>query len=147
MKKGFSLLELMIVVVIIGILAAAGLPLYQEYVKKSRTSEAKNALGDIHTMQLAFHDDPLLCGATPRYATSLTELRWHLNGLTVGAAQVGKSPALYNYGTGTVYACASSTATDTIPVDFDKMALDHDGAPDIVIGAAGHTASSTGGCD
>jgi hypothetical protein len=45
------------------------------------------------------------------------------------------------------YACASTTETDTIPVDFDKMALDHDGAPDIVIGTAGKTASATGTCD
>ncbi len=43
-SKGFTLLELMIAVVIVGILAAYAIPSYQESVKKSRRSDAKGAL-------------------------------------------------------------------------------------------------------
>jgi type IV pilus assembly protein PilE len=51
MKKGLTLLEVMIVVAIIGILAAIAIPSYTKYVKRARRSEAFNALMTIHAAQ------------------------------------------------------------------------------------------------
>lgn len=43
-SSGFTLIELMIAIVIIGVLAAIAVPTYQEYIKKSRRAEAAAVL-------------------------------------------------------------------------------------------------------
>jgi type IV pilus assembly protein PilA len=53
-KKGFTLIELMIVVAIIGILAAIAIPNFLRFQAKSKQSEAKTNLGGIFTAQTAY---------------------------------------------------------------------------------------------
>lgn len=50
-QKGFSLIELMIVVAVIGILAAVAYPAYQDYVIRSKRGDAMNALSAVRIAQ------------------------------------------------------------------------------------------------
>ena len=49
MQKGFTLIELMIVVAIIGILAAVAIPAYQNYIAKSQVSRVMGEVGALKT--------------------------------------------------------------------------------------------------
>lgn len=51
---GFTLIELMVAVAIVGILGAIALPSYQEYVKKGRRVDAKNAVLDMAAREERF---------------------------------------------------------------------------------------------
>ncbi|GAB2461157.1 type IV pilin protein [Comamonas humi] len=63
---GFTLIELMITVAIVGILAAIAYPSYAEYVRKSRRAEAQSVLMDIGTrQQQRLLDTRTYAGATP----------------------------------------------------------------------------------
>ena len=53
-ERGFTLIELMIVVAIIGVLAAVAIPKYQNYVAKSKQVEADEIFSAIYTSEILY---------------------------------------------------------------------------------------------
>ena len=66
--RGFTLIELMIVVALVSILAAVALPGYREHVRKSRRAEAQSYLLSVASRQQQFLVD------TRSYSASLTDI-------------------------------------------------------------------------
>lgn len=63
--NGFTLIELMITVAIIGILAAVALPAYNDYVMRGRLVEATTALSDMRVRLEQYYQDNRNYGTSP----------------------------------------------------------------------------------
>jgi type IV pilus assembly protein PilE len=68
-ERGFTLIELMIVVAIVAILAAVGYPSYRDHIARGQRSQGQQMLSDIAQRQEQFLLD------ARRYATTMAELR------------------------------------------------------------------------
>jgi len=111
-KAGFSLIELMIVVAIIGILAAVAIPNFLRFQAKSRQAEARTVLSAIYTSQKAFSQE------WQTFFADLPETGYFPEGMFrfshgFGAAGAVVTPPNY---TGAIGGAANATQFDTTSV-------------------------------
>ena len=104
-KKGFTLIELMIVVAIIGILAAIAIPKFAELIRKSSEGASKGNLGALRSAMSIYYGD--LEGTYPANVSALT-----IGGKYLSVIPNAKAPNYHADGSGIVLLTVSANPTD-----------------------------------
>ena len=115
-QKGFTLIELMITIAIIGILAALAMSKFSDFDCKAKQSEAKTNLGTIRSCEEAYFAE------YDRYAQSTS---------TIGFAVKGDTRYIYSIASTDPFADYTATATGSARMTrggtADRWTIDQDG--------------------
>jgi type IV pilus assembly protein PilA len=124
-QKGFTLVELAVVVVIIGVLAAFAVPRFRDSVERSKASEAFNYLSSVRAGQERYH------ARQGTYAADLTDLDIQMAApkyFSAGVVQPGGTGSLEDSWSLTLTRQGSSAGYGAYTVTFNEAGYDAAGS-------------------
>lgn len=131
-QEGFTLIELMIVVVIVGVLAAIALPAYQGYSERARRADAKTSMVEVQLAQEKYRAN----NAT--YTTDMTDL---------GYDNATNNDSKEGYYTIDLPIAASASAYTITAAPKGAQAGDDCGTFTITVDSTGESYTASGGSD
>jgi prepilin-type N-terminal cleavage/methylation domain-containing protein len=122
-QKGFTLVELAIVIVIIGVLASFGVPRFRDAVERSKAGESLNYLSAVRSAQERY------ASREGTYASDLSELDVQMPApkyFSVGSIGAGSTGDLENSWTLTLTRVGASAGYGAYTVTFTELGYDSD---------------------
>lgn len=125
-NKGFTLIEMLIVIAIVGILAAVALPLFQMYAIQARLTEVTNAMSNVASAVGAYYQDSINNGGGGTWPEcgSIGAIQTTLG---VGLGSIGRIKTMFIDGNGVITATVQNinltvddknlTLTPTLEID------------------------------
>ena len=118
LNQGFSLIELMIAVAIIGIIAAVGYPSYLSQAEKTRRTEGKSALTEVAQKQQQFFQE------RRRYTANVMEL-YDQSGATLETPKGNYTVSAAVTGGGTGFTLTATPVSDGLQDGDFTLTLNH----------------------